>query len=106
MYFQTTSEAGFPLLYLSMFSVNNVATARKRILGRGNVYRRVSVHGGGVCLLLGGEVHGPGGAWSRGGVPGGDTPPTATATGCTHPTGMHSCSDFFSIRKGSQLGYL
>ena len=31
-----------------------------------------------------------GGAWSRG-VHGGD-PPTATAAGGTHPTGMHSCS--------------
>ena len=26
-----------------------------------------------------------------GGVPGGDPPGTATATGGTHPTGMHSC---------------
>ena len=46
-----------------------------------------------------------GGAWSGGvsapkrgclvpggGVPGGDPPPTATAAGGTHPTGMHSCT--------------
>ena len=44
-------------------------------------------------------VPGTGGAWSGGcmvpGVPGGDPPPpTATAAGGTHPTGMHSCSLF------------
>ena len=36
-----------------------------------------------------------GGACSRGG--GGclvETPPTATAAGGTHPTGMHSCYDY------------
>ena len=27
----------------------------------------------------------------RGGAPGGDPSKTATATGSTHPTGMHSC---------------
>ena len=37
---------------------------------------------GGVCMVWG--VHGPGG------VHGGD-PPTATAAGGTHPTGIHSC---------------
>ena len=41
----------------------------------------------GGCLVWG--VPGPGAAWS-GGVPGGD-PPTATAAGGTHPTGMFSC---------------
>ena len=49
----------------------------------------------GVCLSTGprgvpgrgGGVPAPGG----GGVPGGDTPQTATAVGGTHPTGMHSC---------------
>ena len=42
------------------------------------------VPGGRGCLVLGR------GAWSWGrGVPGGD-PPTATAAGGTHPTGMHS----------------
>ena len=39
------------------------------------------------CLLLGGS--GPRG------VPGGD-PPTVTAVGGTHPTGMHSCILFHS----------
>ena len=66
----------------------------------------------GGCMVLGGAwslgcVHGPGGGY--GGVrgwwgcmaPGGcmvpgwgcpvETPPTATAAGGTHPTGMHSC---------------
>ena len=48
---------------------------------------------GGVCSW--------GGAWSRGvcsqgvsapgGVPGGDSPRTATAAGGAHTTGMHSC---------------
>ena len=65
-------------------------------------------------MVPGGCVHGPreggggsqegcmvlGSAWSRGGmVPSGcmvwgclvETPPTATAVGGTHPTGMHSC---------------
>ena len=39
--------------------------------------------GGGWCLV-------PGRGLVLGGVPGGD-PPTATAVGGTHPTGMHSC---------------
>ena len=52
------------------------------------------------CLLLGGSAPGEsaprGCAWSRGmSAPGGvclvETPPTATAAGGTHPTGMHSC---------------
>ena len=55
-----------------------------------------------VCPQRGG-VPGPGGVWHGGGflyswgfwsqgVPGGDPPPpTATAAGGTHPTGMHSC---------------
>ena len=38
------------------------------------------------CLALGVALGGSG----PGGVPGGD-PPTVTATGGTHPTGMHSC---------------
>ena len=42
----------------------------------------------GGCLLLG--VPGPGGVCSRGGCLV-ETPRTATATGGTHPTGMHSC---------------
>ena len=33
------------------------------------------------------------GVWSQG-VPGGEPPPTATAAGGTHPTGMHSCWTF------------
>ena len=36
-----------------------------------------------VCVWSRG-VSGPGGAWWR-------PPPTATAAGGTHPTGMHSC---------------
>ena len=38
-------------------------------------------------------MHGPGGAWSQGGLV--ETPPTATASGGKHPTGMHSCLDIF-----------
>ena len=89
-----------PLVYIVQVfkhaQVNNEAhegtiifiTARKRSLGKGNMFT-------GVCLSTGG-----GGAWSggcllrRGGpprVPGGDPPGTATAAGGTHPTGMHSC---------------
>ena len=58
----------------------DVITASKRSLGQGNMFTD-------VCLSTGG-------GWSRGawsGVPGGDPPPTATAAGGTHPTGMHSC---------------
>ena len=44
--------------------------------------RGVLVLGDGVCSW-------GGGGWSRG-VPGGDSPGTATAAGGTHPTGMHS----------------
>ena len=88
-------------------------TARKRSLGQGNIFRSVcprgeSGPGGGACsrgCLLHGVVPAPrevsasGGFWSQEGalggsgprgVPGGD-PPTATAAGGTHPTGMHSC---------------
>ena len=43
--------------------------------------------GPGGCLVLGGLL--PGGCLVPG-VPDGD-PPTATAVGGTHPTGMHSC---------------
>ena len=80
---------------------------------RSYVYRCVSVHRGdawsGGCLLPGGVCSRRGlllgvcsqggclllgGTWSWG-VPGGD-PPTATAAGGTHPTGMHSCFTKFS----------
>ena len=80
------------------------------VWGQGNVFTGVfdsvdrGVHGPGGCMVPGGAwsrgcmvpgVHGPGGAWSWGLVhgPGGlvETPPTATAAGGTHPTGMHSC---------------
>ena len=44
----------------------------------------------GRCLLRGG-VPAPVGR----GVPGGETPGTATAAGGPHPTGMHSCSLFW-----------
>ena len=43
----------------------------------------------GVCMVRGG-VHSPGGS-------GGDLPPTATAAGGTHPTGMHSCFQYFAV---------
>ena len=51
----------------------------------------------GVCLSTGGgESMVRGGGWSGWGLdgPGGwivETPPSATAAGGTHPTGMHSC---------------
>ena len=55
----------------------------------------------GGCLVPGGawswRVHGPRGCMVLGGcmVPGGGclvkTPPTATAAGSTHPSGMHTC---------------
>ena len=51
-----------------------------------------SVHGGEGCLVPGGLLRGGGG-----GLPGGDPPRTATAAGGTHPTGMHSCYQYFSI---------
>ena len=94
-----------------------IFTARKRSCGK-VMFLQVSVilfTGGCLllreCLLPGGGVSGPGGACSQGvpapggvcsqgvpslggsgpgGVPGGD-PPTVTAAGGTHPTGMHSC---------------
>ena len=46
-------------------------------------------------LVLGGAWSRGGGAWSGGACSQGgglvETPPTATAAGGTHPTGMHSC---------------
>ena len=59
-----------------------IFTARKRSLGQGNMFT-------GMCLSTG-RVPGQRGACS-GGVPGGDSPGTATAGDGTHPTGMHSC---------------
>ena len=72
------------------------------------VYRCVSVHRG--CLLLGGACSG----WvsGRGGVPGPRgvsglggtwwrTPPTVTAVGGAHPTGMHSCFQNNFVTKSS-----
>ena len=53
----------------------------------GSAPRGVPGPGGG---LLPGGLPGPGGVSAPGGMPGGD-PPTATAAGGTHPTGMHSC---------------
>ena len=47
------------------------------------------------------QAHSQGGSWggsAPGGVPAwgcGETPPTATAAGGTHPTGMHSCKICF-----------
>ena len=51
--------------------------------GSGGVPGPGGMPGLGECLVLGG------GAWSGG--PGGDPPKMATAVGCMHPTGMHSC---------------
>ena len=64
-----------------------IVTARKRSCGK-VMFLQVS-----VILFTGGS--GLGGICSQGaacsrGVPGED-PPTATAAGGTHPTGMHSC---------------
>ena len=69
---------GIKKLLVFKVAGSKIFIARKRSFGQGNMFT-------GVCLSTGG-----GGAWSRG-VPGGDPPPTATAAGGTHPTGMHSC---------------
>ena len=65
-----------------------------------------------ACLAAGGAVPGRGGVtWSGGvcsgvggllprGLPGGETPRTATAAGGTHPTGMHSCFIEFFLNFG------
>ena len=99
-----------------------LVTARKRSFGQGNIFIGVCQEfcswgdaWSGGCLLSGG-VPGPrgglllgggllrrgvcsqGGAWYWGCLlPGGclvETPPTATAAGGPHPTGMHSCLHF------------
>ena len=49
------------------------------------------VHGPGWCAWSWGGCMVRGCAWSRGVVCLVETPPTATAAGGTHPTGMHSC---------------
>ena len=76
---------------------NAMFTARKRSLGQGNIFRRVCQE---FCPQWGGVwsrgVPGLGGVWSRGG--GGDPPRTATASGGTHPTGIHSCIYIFCGR--------
>ena len=65
----------------------SVITACKRSLRRLCFFTCLSVHRGvcsqGVCSLGGGCLLQGGGC--------GDPPVTATAAGCTHPTGMHSC---------------
>ena len=43
----------------------------------------------GGCMVPGGS--GPGGCMVQGGTWQRTPPPTATAVGGTHPTGMHSC---------------
>ena len=87
-----------------------VFTARKRSLGQGIVFTGLclSTGGGGAwsCGVEGvpapgrgacsGGVPAPGGGWvpALGSLVWGclvETPPTATAMGSTHPTGMHSC---------------
>ena len=60
-----------------------------------------------------GEVEGSGGGVSRP-TPGGECipacteadppPPTATAAGCTHPTGMHSCSKYALHQSFTRIG--
>ena len=84
-----------------------LVTTCKQSLGQGNMFTGVCLSTGGAwsrgCLLPGGclvrwGVPAPRGClvWGclvclvPGGVPGGD-PPTVTAAGGTHPTGMHSC---------------
>ena len=87
-------QYGKPILFQLL-----IFTARKRSLGQGNMFT-------GVCLSTGGCLSREG-AWSQGGclvpgvgllrgglIPGAclvATPPTATAEGGTHPTGIHSC---------------
>ena len=61
----------------------------------------------GGCLILGGVWSrggsGPGGCLvPEGGVAGGD-PPTATAAGGTHPTGMHSCDVVVLLKLHSKI---
>ena len=63
-----------------------------------SVHRGVSGPGG-ACS---GGVPGPRGGACSGGVPGGYHPRTATATGGTHPTGMHSCLSRVISRATSQ----
>ena len=65
-------------------------------LPMGGCYPSMPCRGG---LLLGG-VPGPRG------VPGGDTPRTATAAGGTHPTGMHSCCENVRFLKLVAFGIL
>ena len=70
---------------LRKFGYNEqIFTARKRSLGQGNMFTPVchSVYRGGLVP----GVAGPGGGGCLV-----ETPPTATAAGGTHPTGMHSC---------------
>ena len=62
----------------------------------------VSALGG--CLLLGGvcfrgRVSAPKGGCLLPGVPGGDNPPPDTAVGGMHPTGLHSCYCYFSLKE-------
>ena len=56
-----------------------------------------------MILLTRGGVPAPGGAWSRGGW-WRHPPGTATAAGGTHPTGMHSCYQWFHGRHGMTFG--
>ena len=48
------------------------------------------------CLVRGGLLR-KRGAWSGGGGAWWRPPPTATAAGGTHPTGMHSCFKYIQI---------
>ena len=67
---------------------NQLFTARKRSLGRGNMFTDVCLSTGGY--LVPGGLPDPGGSGPRG-VPGGDPPRMATAAGGMHATAMHSC---------------
>ena len=80
---------------------DNIYTARKQSCGK-VMFLQVSVilfTGG--CLLpervpAPGGVPGPGGCLVLGGLV--EIPGTATAAGGTHPTGMHSCSEYIYFK--------
>ena len=70
----------------------SIFTARKQSLGQGNIFIGVCQEfcsQGGGCLLRGVSARGDGVCFR--GVCLVETPPTDTAAGGTHPTGMHSC---------------
>ena len=78
----------------------NFFTASKRSLGQGNIFTSVCQE---FCSV-GGGVPGPwGGLLPVGGYLVETPPPTVTAAGGTHPTGMHSClTQFVSLFSESE----